>query len=331
MANECLVTKLKGVVNNPSLPKLGEMTFIANQISSSLFTAARNVLIYYYTEKTRTVKVVSGHAVISASADLSNPTNELTFTGTMISFYLLNHDGNEEIKLEDKYDIRYIQAGYDNKIFDLHDICYSKVTFTDLAVAPSFDHDADNALIVNSSMKDYIETFKVHGYCGSLETLMANCPNLVNLGIGSYNGSQNYLTGDISCLAGKHVWYFSAGGLTQLTGDLAVFNGDGYMQQFYVNSTAVYGNIASFANCAAIKDIYVGNCQGVTGNLEDLCAGLCSLYNNNQIVTVSAGGSSVRFHDAPMDSLVITFNATGCTLSDGSSYNKSTGTWTYAA
>lgn len=110
MANECLVTKLKGTVQNANLRKLGELVLF---VDSTGFPAELNA-----SQRRLGLKTISGGSVqvsvtgsglfgLSSSDITRDATSPYTLTNGSSNFYFSN--GIYEIHLSNKYDIEELQ------------------------------------------------------------------------------------------------------------------------------------------------------------------------------------------------------------------------------
>jgi len=124
MSKDCLVTTLKGSVNNDNLRRLGEIFFSTYQAEEAV---ADSNYIPIATPVPIEVRVVSGNGYLTDSDLVSNPVKEKTFSNGNISIYFSNHD--MVIGVRPKYTMNRIGIGsytaqYANWGFDLSELAY---------------------------------------------------------------------------------------------------------------------------------------------------------------------------------------------------------------
>lgn len=129
----CLLTQLKGNVNNPLLEKFGVLKL---EVKSVVETSAYyNLLVLSATEPT-TIKVVGGgdnDGISETSTGISSPVKEITFSGQK-NIYTTN--GNYTLEIKDKYKLTKINvngAGYSSCNIILSDLEWLK-SLTNLKV-----------------------------------------------------------------------------------------------------------------------------------------------------------------------------------------------------
>ncbi|MBB4036544.1 hypothetical protein GGR21_002450 [Dysgonomonas hofstadii] len=109
--NECLVTQLKGVVNNDSLLKLGELRFSLSHTRSSTVSNLFMIL----SDKANTVSL-SETCTMSTSSDMSNPvtvSGSVEIPANTACYFNIPYGSTIDVSIRDKYSIRnLITNGY---------------------------------------------------------------------------------------------------------------------------------------------------------------------------------------------------------------------------
>lgn len=108
MTNNCLVTKLKGVVNNPNLPKLGILP-ISVYAEGSPSQASRSIRIEVKdTSAGSTLKAVGGYFASSYSGTYN--LTEVSTDNTHVAV-VFSENKDFEVEVSNKYDIKTIVYG----------------------------------------------------------------------------------------------------------------------------------------------------------------------------------------------------------------------------
>ena len=109
----CLVTKLKGSVDNDELLKLGELKLHVDSVNIPITRNEQRILIVGsdYTPDGN-INVRTKGSYMSLSSDLSSPTSSIDVPiGTEVRIYLL--DGIYDVYVSNKYHIKVLGAGYE--------------------------------------------------------------------------------------------------------------------------------------------------------------------------------------------------------------------------
>lgn len=140
MANDCLQTKLKSVVANDNLNKLGEISIGIHTYSGTPF---RNTLVLKCSSAI-TLSTSDGNAHISLASDMSNPMSSYTLepkgSNTIIYF---GYDANYKVEIANKYGISHFEtSAYDildftSKIFKDYLIGLKEVDLTKMPITIS--------------------------------------------------------------------------------------------------------------------------------------------------------------------------------------------------
>lgn len=191
MANKCLQTKLKSVVNNSSLDVFNALVF-----TLPASTAGKS---YYYmlkiqSGKTATAKIIAGNAHFNDQASVSH--SEITVAGTT-AFYVIQEDGGEvKWTIDNLYDIGlyyFVGSGQ----FDFKKWClYSdNISCVDIPIGIGNIVKMEDLSIIPSSMV----VFSIKNYHnlqrGTIQDL-GKCTHATDINI----NDGRVITGDISGL-----------------------------------------------------------------------------------------------------------------------------------
>lgn len=108
MANDCLVTKFKGSVNNENLKKLGVITIECSQIDNSAYSDITSKMVIKASTYPVVLKVVGNGAINNTSfLDLAeNPKTEITIPDSSTSLRTVwFSNGNYKVEITNKYNI----------------------------------------------------------------------------------------------------------------------------------------------------------------------------------------------------------------------------------
>lgn len=206
MATNCIVTKLKDAVNNPSLNILGYLK-LAGTLPSNPTNAQREVYIEYKAEKSGTITIMSQSGEVGLVTSASGTNKEYTASGNLIQRWVSNTP-NEPfvIQVSNKEDLKNVRFGQG---FDASQIKF--YALEDLRIAGVVTNvnemDASGFVVLYLSSVNQ-EAFDI--------TKLASNTKLRQLGMNTTN-----TTGNISALANN----------TELTsinvsGDLSSIEGD---------------------------------------------------------------------------------------------------------
>lgn len=138
MANNCLVTKLKGSVDNASLLKMGQMKIHVSPLKSVVESSQRKLTLYAIEGKQISVDTTGvGYFSVYNEADLSDPSKRYTHyempstIGSASFFFEVFPDAEYDIIISNKYNIRWFkydtisQLNHSVFSFNLCDIAFS--------------------------------------------------------------------------------------------------------------------------------------------------------------------------------------------------------------
>lgn len=252
----CLVTKLKGVVNNSDLKKLGVLKFEVDVTSTN--RSVKN-MIHCNINNHCKFKIVSGPEggqiiKIGGSEALDVPKGTEFFLDNSLDIYYFSKIGKYVIEITNKYDITIFEIKHDvsillddmkylstlNRVFlqgekvigNFNDLLTSDMTYMNFA-----NNAADNqyvsaetivgdiAKIANTPMATFIS-----GYCNGITGNLSSLSSHSTLSTFVINGN-NKITGKISDITGiPHLSNFQCAGNKLITGSLADFLDNGQLR-----------------------------------------------------------------------------------------------------
>lgn len=208
MATNCIVTKLKDAVNNPSLNILGYLK-LAGTLPNSPTNAQREVYIEYKAEKSGTITIMSQSGEVGLVTSASGTNKEYTASGNLIQRWVSNTP-NEPfvIQVSNKEDLKNVRFGQG---FDASQIKF--YALEDLRIAGVVTNvnemDASGLVVLTLSSVNQ-EAFDI--------TKLASNTKLRQLGMNTSNA-----TGNISALANNTelTTINVSGSLSTIEGDVA--------------------------------------------------------------------------------------------------------------
>lgn len=252
--NKCLVTKLNGVINNNTLPRLGCIAVSFKQLENPTeFTQGLGVTF----KKAATAKIV-GNAYFTDKTLTENKGTELSFgAGENGSVFVSNGDcivyfTNKYALSELKryaYSSNYPSTSTGNKTLSLDDLKYS---------------NSISVLDLNNNVN------------GSIESL-SNKKDLLSVLI-----SGDGITGDINSFKESVRLSLLTCTNTNITGNISFMRYLANIQSVNLYGTVLSGDISSLQNCtkATSLEFYASNEAPITGDLA-------SLVNLNKLVHLS--------------------------------------------
>ena len=260
---QCLVTKLKGKVNNSSLLKLGEMRLSINKdISPKGIT--RSLLVTF--KESTVVEALDGYFTdANFSNNLGKTSNCLANEPKTLTV------SNEDCTISlNKYLLKSISRNdYVDKMqlsFDFTDLKYSSLTTINLPNAVNVYGDISGLKNSTSLPNLDLSNTQVSGDIA----VLGNLTKLVQLRLNS-----TQVSGDIAVLGNlnelQEINFYN----TQVSGDIAVLGNLTKLVQLRLNSTQVSGDIAALGNLTKLAQISLSNTQvsgdiAVLGNFNEL-------------------------------------------------------------
>ena len=273
---DCLVTKLKGTVNDGSLPKLGSMLF-------KLRTTTTNLVKIEAIGKDVSFSSADGSNVFSISSGGEEKTNVINVGESNTVFYVDASKG-VTISIDNKYNLEKLdvyRSGDTNELtvdLNFEDLKYcKKLNWLSLTyMTLTGDISALQNLTALTSVN--LGWTQVSGDISALSGLTALT------GVNLYS---TQVTGDISALQNLTALTGVDLAWTQVTGDISALSGLTALISVNLYSTQVTGDISALQNLTALTSVSLGSTQ-VTGDisaLSGLTAALTSIRLNSTQVT----------------------------------------------
>lgn len=287
---DCLVTKLKGVVNDDTLLRLGEFRIKVSQVSSP---SSKTQGFTFGFDEDSTLEII-GDGYFTDRALSANLGKTLTISKDVpTDVYVKN--GNFELAVLNKYALTQIafyaqQDGYanasqlSNRSINLNDISYSThLTKLNLAGVPMSGTLSDLSKLINLIDLSMGGT-AITGDIASLK----NLTKLTNLGINNTN-----IYGDIASLSLMKGLSSVNFDLTQVSGNISAISSLTLLRTIYLSSTQVSGNISALSGLTSLSTLSIQNSQ-VVGDLSSL-SNLTELYDVNlSNLTITGNVSSLQ-------------------------------------
>ena len=232
---KCLVTKLKGTVNNNTLTKVGELRIKFSKVqTASASTQYLNISV----KSNQTISIV-GEGYFTDSALSQNKGKTISISGANNTVYVSNTGC--EVSVPDKYNITDLSFGNNdarifNKELDLNDLSYSPL----------------NSLYLPYS-----------NLTGSLDGLR-NITSILSLNIIGAND-----TGDLDSLKGLTSLTSLSLANTNVTGDLDSLKGLTSLTSLSLANTNVTGDISSLQRLTSLATLNLGCVNTmIIGNID---------------------------------------------------------------
>lgn len=263
----CLVTKLKGVVDNPDLEKIGTLRFELTVSESSKHTN------YFHSDKKNTCKfsIISGPEggtvmrVDPVNGDVNYGTE--FFLDASYDVYYFSVPGVYVIEITNKYNITALKA-YGHIKIDTYDIKYCPLREINLIGSNATGSFSD--LVSISDLIDLrIESTPI---AGDISDINKN-QNFKSL-IAFHN---EYITGDLSSISGhQSLSTFATNGSNNITGKLSDIVNIPKLSNFQIQGNVnVTGSLADLLDNGQLRNpelsiLVVIGCTGITRNAEDI-------------------------------------------------------------
>lgn len=138
MAN-CLVTKLKEVVNDVEIPALGELIIKMNPSTGGAYLTLTS------TVKENTIKILKGHLYADSACTTALPTENIVAPNYQ-SFEAYRRKDNSEgavISISNKYNFYKLEIPYADCELNIFDLCYCDITELYLYGNPAISGDIE--------------------------------------------------------------------------------------------------------------------------------------------------------------------------------------------
>lgn len=280
----CLVTKLAGSVNNPSLLKLGEMKVTSNL--TSIGNANDYIRVDGSTDKTVTLKMETGYFRASKSSNDSIGA-ELTVNSAMEIF---PSTGEHVISVIPKYNIQWLQ----NVAIDIDGLKFSK-DLKSLILLPSSYGDISSLKDLTALTIFRLFNTQVSGDIASLGTLT----NLTYFEL----SSTDKIVGDISSLKTlSKLESFKLKG-NNIYGDLATIPAQCKFASFSANAKFTWGTRTSSSKILAIENAPI--ISNIDKMLQDQAACQVGITSSDitYYKTITATGTRTSASDVAVQTL----------------------------
>jgi hypothetical protein len=297
MVNNCLVTKLKGTVNNTDLKYLNGIVVERKKMDDAIFanmteTQKRQCRYFYFVSpKPYDLKIIEGNTYFTDNTFTQNYGKELK--GVIGSTVFIANADDCKVLITDDYQCSCFLT---NNSGDLHSYIGTGMTFdlSDFKFRTNLEKIAITGMNFNAA--DGFELIKVNN--GDIQNF-ANCVNLKY--IHSRNNANLY--GDLSVFSGKDLALCVICGVNNLypnlTGNIEVFASMPSLTtlDLHYSRSPLSGNIEAFANNINMEvfsltgrfDISATN--NIEGNLNTL---LDAWYTNGKRGNVLVGLSNTK-------------------------------------
>ena len=273
---QCLVTKLKGKVNDSSLLKLGEMRLSINKdITPKGVT--RSLLVTF--KESTVLEALDGHFTdIGLSNNLGKTSNYLANESKL--FTVSNEDCTISLN---KYLLQSISRNdYIEKMqlnLDIADFKYSLLTAINLPNAVNVNGDISALSNLTELTLIDLNNSQVSGDIAALGKLSK---------VANVNLTNTQVSGDIAALKNLTLLPDVKLALTQVSGDISALSNLTELSQIALSSTQVRGDIAALGKLSKVATISIPNTQ-VSGDISAL-SNLTKLQEINFYETPQVGG-----------------------------------------
>ena len=255
---DCLITKLKGTVNDGSLPKLGSMLF-------KLRTTTTNLVKIEAIGKDVSFSSADGSNIFSISSGGEEKTNAINVAESNTVFYVDASKG-VTISIDNKYNLEKLDV---YRSTDTHELTVD-LNFEDLKYCKKLSWLALIYMTLTgdiSALSGLTELTNISLYStqvtGDISALQ-NLTELTNIGLDS-----TQVTGDISALQNLTELTNISLDSTQVTGDISALQNLTELTNISLYSTQVTGDISALQNLTALTTIRLYSTE-VTGSLDSL-------------------------------------------------------------
>lgn len=227
----CLVTKLAGSINNPSLMKLGEVKVTSNL--TSIDSREDYIRIDGSADKPLTLKMETGYFRASKSSNDSIGT-ELTVNSAREIF---PSTGEHVISVIPKYNIQWLQ----NVATDIDNLKFSKDLKQMILLSSSYG-DISSLKDLTKLTSFICSNSNIYGDISSLKNLMA---------LTSLRMFNTKVSGDIASLGAlTNLTYFELSSTNKLVGNISSLKALSKLGSFKLNGNDIFGDLATVpANC----------------------------------------------------------------------------------
>lgn len=255
---QCLVTKLKGTVNNDSLPKIGELRIKFRKVSRP---SVDSQYLNLSTVGTQSITIV-GDGYFTDSTLSQNKGTTLSITGNNNIVYVSNT--NCEVSIPNKYNITDLNLGNNskkifNKELDLDQLKCSPLNSINVPYV-NLIGGLDDLKNITSLMSIIMQGSNVTGNISSLKNLTL---------LKTLNLSNTNVIGDLDNLKGITSLSSIILSNTNIAGDISSLSGLTLLNNLNLGNTNVIGDISSLQNLTSLASLNLGCVNTmITGNID---------------------------------------------------------------
>ena len=256
---KCLVTKLKGAVDNQNLLRIGEMRIKFNKVSNP--TDTTQCIIFKVSRDTKIEIIGDGYFTDSSLAQ-NNGKNLTIRANVSTEVYVSNND--IEFSIPDKYAIAniFVKEQYrGNASFDIEGLKFStSLTNLYLTNMPAY---GDIAALKNLTALTNInlDNTQISGDIAALKNLTA---------LTKLTASNTQISGDIAALKNLTALTKLTASNTQISGDIAALKNLTALTNINLDNTQISGDIINLKNLTKLTNMQFKNVTGLTGDMGTL-------------------------------------------------------------
>lgn len=288
MSTNCLITKLKGVVYNDTLTKIGELEF----------TVTNAMTLNYRNFNSSIIKALdSGHfkatvdgTVVGTNLDeVSVPANKMTYIEFPANMTF-------RVRVSNKYSIN-IWAPQESTSMDISQLEYStRITYFGCYKGRNTGNISSISGMTNMTRLEA----QLSDITGSIDSLSA----LTSLNSAYFNNTS--LTGDIENLNCLNIKKLSVS-YTTISGSLSAIAARlTNLETLAVDNPYITGNISSLGVLIQLTNLYLGsNCEGT---IESMADGMIAAGRTSGTLIVSCYPNKVTYNGNGVSNVTITFS-----------------------
>ena len=267
---DCLVTKLKGIVNNDTLlPLNGMFIKVVSNYDQNLSNSQR--YLFLLSKNDIQVSVVGGDNNFTTNSDLTTgekntiTVNSVSGTGAYLK------KGNYTLLVSDKYSLTSI-GELTNEVnglsFNINDLkfndgfpnIYANIVYNDI--------EGDLSILAGKTIQNFKAGSKITGNIEVINDI--NWEN--NYCVFNVFSRERLITGNIANLSvNNKIAVFGINSQTKVTGSLSTIS-DKFpnLSQLIVQNSNITGDIGDITSPIIFMGVY--NCPGISGTIEDFVA-----------------------------------------------------------
>lgn len=251
--NKCLITRLSGVVNNNSLPKLGELTI---KFTKGTKSGNRNIVLKF-SQKTE-IKISGDSAFTSGSKTTTLNVDQQAQLG-------FNNMNEMEISFP-KYNLQYLAINITDggtAKFDIGDLKYSKLL--EMINVSNTDVYGDISIVSDFELLTgfRVANTKVYGDVSAISNLSKlKVIELANTAI----------TGDLSAISNLSELSYVYMNDSRITGNLSAISNLSELVRFEATNLDLVANVSAIVNLNKLLYLYVDKLKGdinTTNNIQN--------------------------------------------------------------